>query len=449
MKPSHRAKSAFIAATVCVACRWFVMPVHAQLGADATAPRPSGRVSVYTNASRAAVADGASRDFLEISTAATYSLPERDSDGLVYGFDLRHSRAGNSRADRLSVYEMYAGARAAGGRLMLRWGHIWLNDLGGLGALAGGAVEVRSRPAGESKVSAVRAGAFAGLEPNVFLRGYAPGIFKYGAYVAFDGERARRQTVGIIAIKHESALERSVISASNVLPIGSKLFVYQAAEIDMSAPGGRARRGLNYFLTNTRFAPNRRVDVQGTFSRGRSIDARGISEDSLNGRSISPAALEGFLYESAGGRVSVEVAPGVRIHGAYARDRNNRDDDASGRITIGGYAGNVGGWGFDVSASDSRVHRASGPYHSRYVSVGRQVGRDIYVSGDISTSLAVLRFSRSDDVIVELRPRTTRVTGSAVINIGRATSLHATVDRTVDEGATDLRLVSGIIYRLR
>jgi hypothetical protein len=150
-----------------------------------------------------------------------------------------------------------------------------------------------------------------------------------------------------------------------------------------------------------------------------------------------------------GGRVSVEVVPGVRLNAGYARDKNNRDDRPTSRVTIGGYAGNVAKSGFDISASDSYVSRVNGPYHSRYVSVGRQLGRALYVSGDISTSLAVLRFSRSDGVIVEMRPHTTRVTGSATIYAGRSTSFLVTVDRTVDEGSKDLRVLSGIIYRLR
>jgi hypothetical protein len=192
-----------------------------------------------------------------------------------------------------------------------------------------------------------------------------------------------------------------------------------------------------------------RWDLQGTFSRGRSIDARGIAEDSRNGSTITATRIDGFLYESTGGRVSVEVAPRVRLNAGYSRDKNNRDDRATSRITIGGYAGNVAGLAFDLSASDSYMHRATGPYHARYVSIGRQVGHAVYLSGDVSTSLAVLRFSRSDGVAVEMRPHTTRITGSAVINVGRATSLLVTIDRTVDDTSRDLRLLSGITYRLR
>jgi len=426
-----------------------VAPVLAQFGAS-SAPKPSGRVSVYTNVARTEFEEGVSRDFQEISTSASYSLPERESDGLVYGLDFRHSHdAAGVRTDRLSLYEGYVGARAAGGRLMMRGGHLWLNDLGALGSMAGAMVEVRSRPDILSNVSAVRAGGFAGLEPNVFERGYVRDVRKYGAYVAFEGEQSRRQTLGVVNVKHGSLTERSVVTAMNFLPMGRKFFMYQAAEVDLSAPGGQSHRGLNYFLTNVRVAPTLRFDVQGTFTRGRSIDARGITEDSLNGRTVTPTTVEGFLYESMGGRVSVEVLTGVRLNAGYNRDKNNRDDRPTSRMTIGGYAGNVAKTGFDISGSDSYVDRATGPYHSRYVSIGRQLGQALYVSGDVSTSLAVLRFSRSDGVVVEMRPHTTRVTGSAVVNVGRSTSLLLTIDRTVDEGSKDLRVLSGITYRLR
>jgi hypothetical protein len=437
--------SAVLAATLAMAAS-----ASAQFGAATNSPRPSGHVSIYTNVSRAQIEGGDGRDFREIATSATYSLPERDSDGLVYGIDFRHSHdAAGTRADRLSMYEGYIGVRALSGRLMARGGHLWLNELGALGSLAGGAVEVRTGPDLLSNTSAVRAGAFAGLEPNVFVSGYAGGVRKYGGYVAFDGEHARRQSVGAVSVRHGALSERSVITASNFLPVGRKLFLYQAAEFDVTAPGGQARRGLNYFLNNVRVAPSLRWDVQGTFTRGRSIDARGISDDSLHGRSVAATALEGFLYESIGGRVSVEVAPRIRLNAGYSRDRNNRDDTPTSRLTIGGYASNVGRSGFDISASDALMHRAAGPYHSRYVSIGRQLGRALYISTDVATSLAVVRFSRSDGVVVETRPHTTRVTGSAVINVGRTTSLFVTIDRTVDDRTRDLRMLSGITYRLR
>lgn len=429
-------------------CSLLATPAAAQFGS--TSPRPSGHVTVYSNISQTDLDGENGRGFSEISTAAQYSLPERETDGLVYAVDVRLAHNGAvGRPDRVSIYEGYVGVRAAEGRVMARGGHLWMNELGSLGSIAGGMFEFRSHPDVLSNVSAVRAGGFAGLEPNIFDRGYAPGIKKYGAYVAFDGERARRQAVGFVSLKNGSMTERSVITGTNFLPVGQKFFLYQAAEYDVSAPGGQAPGGLNYFLTNARVAATTRLELQGNFSRGRAIDARGITEDTLSGRTVSPMSVEGLLYESTGGRVSVEVAPRIRLNAGYARDKNNRDDVPTGRITIGGYAGNIAQSGFDISASDSMVNRQGGGYHSTYVSLGRQIGRTVYVSGDFSTSFAVVRFSRSDGVVVEQRPHTTRLTGSANINVGRATALFVTVERTQDMGFRELRALTGITYRLR
>ena len=121
----------------------------------------------------------------------------------------------------------------------------------------------------------------------------------------------------------------------------------------------------------------------------------------------------------------------------------------SGRILLGGYAGNIGGSGLELTASDSLFDQPTGRYHSQYISLGRQIGRSVYASGDYSTSLSVIRFSRSDGIIVETRPHTSRFSGTASINVGRSIALLTTVERTSDDQSHDLRLLSGITYRTR
>jgi hypothetical protein len=105
--------------------------------------------------------------------------------------------------------------------------------------------------------------------------------------------------------------------------------------------------------------------------------------------------------------------------------------------------------GFDLAGSDALLHGAGRRFHSRYFSVGRQVGRAVYVSGDYSTSLSVLHFSRSDGIEIDMRPRTRRVSANTVWNVGRSISVLASVDRTIDDQARELRLLTGITDRLR
>lgn len=412
-------------------------------------PRPTGRVSVFVDSWSSVPDEGIGRSFQNIITTATYRAPETESDGIDFGIDIRHSGLTGTRPERFSLYEGFAGARAADGHLRVRGGHLWLADLGALGSIAGGHVEVRQKDDAQKGIGRLRIGAFGGLEPKVLDTGYYSGVKKFGVYGALDGEAGRRHSVGYVQVRDLTITERSVLTTMNFVPVGRKFFLYQAAEYDLARPAGEGTAGLNYFYTNARVNPTSRVELQGTYNRGRSIDTRGLADDVLNGRPISQSTALGLAYESRGGRITVEPAGRVRVYAGFWQDKSSRDATPAQRTMIGGYAPNVGGSGLDITASDTRTTRSSGSYHSSYVSVGRQIGRRVYATGDYTTSLSVLRFSRSDGIIVEDRPSTRRISGTGSINVGSATSLQITVDRTWDTDVRELRILSGLSYRFR
>jgi hypothetical protein len=236
---------------------------------------------------------------------------------------------------------------------------------------------------------------------------------------------------------------------TNFIPAGQRFFAYQAAEYETQGPAnGAVARGLSYFLTNARITASSRVEVNATYNRGRALDARQLTADLINGRALTAQALEGLKYESTGGRVTVEVIRRTYVYAGYTRDRNNRDDASTARMLVGGHAGNIFGTGFDVSGSDSRIDRASGPYHATYLSVGRTLGRAVYLSVDYSTSLSVVRFFRSDGVAIETKPSTRRYSGSASTTLSRHVSLLGTLDYTIDDAMTEVRVLSGLSYRI-
>lgn len=140
---------------------------------------------------------------------------------------------------------------------------------------------------------------------------------------------------------------------------------------------------------------------------------------------------------------------GVDLSVGYARDRNNRDDAATGRLTLGGYLSDLFSSGLDVTYSDARIERPFGPYHSRYLSVGHAVSRSVYVSGDYASSLALVRFVRSDGVVIETKPWSRRWSGNVSATLGRQFSIIGVLDITRDEGLTDYRVMAGLTYRLR
>lgn len=418
--------------------------------AQSTAPKPDGRVSFYLTTTRRSPEGGEAKTGFDFATSFTFKTPDVDGSGLEAGVDLRHTGySAAERPQRVSVYDGFVGARlGARGQYRARAGHMWLPDLGTAGALAGGLFEYRSAASGAQ--NRLVAGVFAGTEPLGYQAGYAPGVKKYGGYVALESGFLRRHVVGFADIRQGALTERAMLSVTNYIPVGKSFFAYQALEYDLKGPAdGAAKGGLSYFLVNARASAGPRLEVQGTYNRGRSLNARQLTDDVINGRALSADAVDGLRYESAGGRVSVKVVRGVEIYGGYARDRNNRDDAATGRITIGGYASNLFGTGTDLSASDARIDRPTGPYHSRYLSVGHAIGRSVYVSGDYSTSLATVRFLRSDGVTIETKPWTRRLSGNVSAVINRPFSIVGVVDYTIDGDLKDLRVMTGITYRLR
>lgn len=414
------------------------------------APRAYGRAAVYLHAAQAGRRGDASTTMADVTSSVSYVLTDRESDGAEFGIDLRHSASTVvGRDQRVSVYDGYVGRLFAGGTVRLRAGHMWLNDLGALGSVAGALVEVRQSTTAPTGLGRWRGAAFAGLEPNNYRGGYADRVRKAGGYVALEGRGARRHVAGYVNVKHAMLTERSVLSVANYLPVGRSVFVYQSGEYDLQGPAGQGRPGLAYFFTNARASLGRRLEVLGTVSRGRSIDVRTISDDVLAGRPVAQRSVDGLLYQSYGGRATVEVLPRVRVHVGYSRDRNNRDDAPTGRWLTGGYASNLFGSGLDATVSSSYIARPTGSYRSTYASLGRMFGSRTYLTGEFTTSLSVVRFTRSDGVVVETLPHTRQLGGSATVNLTRSMSLFVTGEQTFDGDYRARRLLTGLTYRLR
>jgi hypothetical protein len=416
--------------------------------ADAQTTGPWGRVSFTTQSFTAAQAGQTLPGFSEIVISATLASPTRDQDSTEYRFDFRGAGYPQTvgRARRISLYDAYVGRRFGGG-VGVRVGQMWLNDLGALGSVGGVLAEVvRPKVAGFRRV---RIGAFGGLEPQVLDAGYVNGVMKMGGYVTLEGQGAWRNTVGFVTVRNSGLTERSVLTTTNFLPFGRRLLIYQAAEYDLRGPAGNGAGGLNYLFANGRYSPVAIIELQAVYHRGRSIDVRGITLDQLAGRPVSAKALEGLLYESIGGRATITVARDIRIFAGYTKDRNNREDAPTGRVTFGGFATNLFQSGFDLNISDSRMSGPSASYDSWDASFGRSLGVRMYLTLDYSTSLSTFQLLGQDGFLLQTRPRTNRYSVSDLIRVTRTGkfSLLASADRTRDGDLTELRWLMSLIYR--
>ena len=422
---------------------------QAQVPMGTPAVHPTGRVSFYTDVAHIQP-DGApgvsSADFI---TNVNYSLQDAEGDGLEYGLDLRHARySSGSRTDRISLYDGYVGGRFADGRIRVRGGQMWLSDLGGLGAIMGAVFEYK-QPLTTSKLGRLRFGGFGGMEPQAYQLGAVPGVTKVGAYGILEGHGGRRHVVGYVRLADRNLVERSVVTATNFVPVHSRVFFYQAAEYDLAGPAGQGSGGLTYLMLNAHASAGSHLELQGLYHRGRSLDTRSITEDVLAGRPLRDGELDALLYASAGGRVTVRVAREIRLNAGYTRDQNNRDSADTQRLTVGLSAGNLGRTGVDLTVNESRIRRPTGQYNSLYLSVGRQIGRMVYLSGDYSNSISIVRFTRSDGITIETRPQTNELSLNGVVTVSRHVSLTVTADQTRDTGVSDTRVLAGMTYRFR
>jgi hypothetical protein len=323
---------------------------------------------------------------------------------------------------------------------------MWLTELGALGSFGGVLATTSPKSSGPLRL---RFGLFAGVEPKILEVGYLKDVKKGGGFVALEGNHGLHSALGYVLVKNESLKERSVITMNNFIPIGNWFMLYQAGEYDLIKPGGLGKSGLNYIFANLRIVPVQRLDLQATYHHGLSIDARTITDDQLNGRPVDPRLLDGFLFESLGGRLSFEILPTLRVYAGYARERGNRGDPTADRATLGLYASNLFRSGFDLTVADNRYSRSggNGSYDSWYASLGASLSRSVYVSADYTTSLSILSFTDSGGVEIVSRPESKRYALSATINVSRALSLLLTADRLLDDTGHQDRAMLGFVVR--
>ncbi len=425
-----------------------LLVLAAAVPASAASKAWYGRVSLFGQAAVYKYDGGESSFFSDTIMTFTFRSLETGRDGLEYGVDIRGAAYPSSeeRDPRFSVYDGFAGAWFGQGHFHIRLGQMWLNELGSLGSIGGGQFEYRS---GAIRVlGRLRIGAFGGLEPKILQPGYVSGISKFGAYLAFDGEAGRRHVLSYVALRDSGLTERSVILFNNYLPIGKKFFLYQAAEYDLLGPAGQGSGHLTYVFANARYSPVPAVEIQGLYHRGWSFDTRTLVDNRLNGRPLDQRALDGYLYESVGGRLTLTVLSGIRIYGGYSQDHNNFGDGRTNRFSLGLYATDLFKTGLELNLSDSVMRSESGSsYDSWYASLGKNFGRTVYVEGFFSSSVSVFRLTESGGFRIDSYPKTNRFGFSSVVNLFRTMTFQLTAERTTGNAYGEFRFLGGVSYR--
>ncbi len=423
------------------------------LAADAVwayeAGRYQGRFSFFAQAASRNLSGVGNDAFSEFIGTFTLRSAATDKGGFEFAIDARFAGypSTEERQQRASIYEAYAGWSPAGGAFRIRAGQLWLYEMGALGSVAGAAAEVRLFKEEASGVGTLKLGLFGGLEPKVLSLGYIDGIAKFGGYLTLESRSGRRHVLGYANIRNGSLTERSVISFSNYIPVGRSFFLYQVAEYDLRGPGGQGTSKLTYFFTNIRYSPAREIELQGIYHRGISVDTRFIADSIREGRPVSEAQLEGLLFESIGGRLTLRPWRNFQFFVGYAQDRTREEEEKRDRFNFGVFSPNLLRSGFDLTVSDTRFNTAAGDTSDAwYFSLGRDVSRALYLEAYYRTSVAFLRLSTSG-VLVERRPYSHLYGVSSVIRLGRRASILALLERTDEDSLGETRILTGLTYR--
>jgi hypothetical protein len=407
-------------------------------------PQSYGRVAFFAQSANSTSDDGTESQFQELVTTLSLQSGEIEN-GFEYAADLRLAGYPTEEVNRrVSIYNAYVGRKFKDGAYHVRGGQMWLNELGALGSLGGFLGQVKGP---KTSYGQFRLGGFGGLEPENLEAGYVNGISKFGGYLALDGERGRSHVIGYVNVRNSGQMERSTFVVTNFLPIGSDFFLYQAAEIDTFG-FDKESLGMNYFFTNGRYTILKKLELQGSFHRGRSIDFRNLTLDQINGRPITDKDTRGFLFESSEGRLTYLATRGIRVYAGYGLERSNEGEDLADRLSGGFYTADLFRSGFDAQLFITRRKRNDGTaYNSWNVSAGRMVGSKVYLSGEYTSSLSILRFEGEDDVIVQTNPSSRRYSISSMLYLTRTFTLLLTGEHTDSDSIKENRLLGGITYR--
>lgn len=413
--------------------------------AAAQAIPTDGRFSLFTNFSTREGTEGETTDFTEI--IAMFSISGDQSEGIFeYAFDGRVATYPSAERDeRVSIYEAFIGLHSKDRQWNLRLGQMWLGELGGLASIGG--IFGEYRQPNPSHIGRWRFGFFAGLELAPYELEYLDQIKKGGIYAALDGDHGRQHILGYVLIRNHDLTERSVVIFNNYLPFGKGVTLYQALQYDTEGPAGHGDAELSYIFGNLRWRISKVIQIQGTYHRGQSVDARTITDDVINGRPVNPAKLAGLVFESARARLMIRPVRWLNVWAGYANDRNNRGEDTSNRFQLGASARGLFGVPLDITVASSQTDRGDDSYDSLWASIGYAIGTKVYVSLDYNDTLSVYHLGDGTGGTIEVKPNSQRLSLSGNININRTFGLLITLEHTDHSDFTEARALAGLIVR--
>ncbi len=346
-----------------------------------------------------------------VRTAFDFETPDFEGAGTEYRLNLRQSMR-SSRTPPLVVNDGYVGYRfGAQGQVRVRAGHMWLPD----SARRAGSRADSSRPPAAPVGRGVRRARRSVRRPR------GPRLHHGLCAERPESRRLCGARTGIPAAAHRrlhahpagAFVERSVVTVTNFVPMGF-------AGLHLPGGGVRPHRSRQRRGTSRAGVPARQR-ARDCRTAGRSaghgpagpIDRRAHVDRRTAQRTRRDAGAPRRPAVRVGGRTRDRRSRAKHPHLRWLHPRPGQPKRSAHRPPAHRWTRGKRGWFRPGRVRLEFAHRLpAGDYHSSYVSIGHSLGRRGYLSVDYATSLSVVRFIRSDGVVIDTRPRTRRVSGN-------------------------------------
>jgi hypothetical protein len=202
--------------------------------------------------------------FSRLSTRLNLTLWNRPGTGWTMFLDVRNRFAsGEGVENQLLMYDAHMAFDSPRSRVFASMGMMNLYDTAGIGQLVG-------IMAGYKFNRFLAAGAYGGLENDVYAGKLSANYQKYGVFARYIGSGAKQFSVSYNLVRFENRSERRFIYISLLLPVGRSLVVYGNSEYELSNNTDPVDR-LSRLFVNARANLSRFADITASYSSGRGI----------------------------------------------------------------------------------------------------------------------------------------------------------------------------------
>jgi hypothetical protein len=304
-----------------------------------------------------------------LSTRLNLAFWNKPGNGWTVFLDLRNRfAAGEGSENQLLIYDAHLAFDSLLSHLFVSLGQMNLYDTAGIGQLAG-------ILAGYKFGRYVSAGAYGGLENDVYSGKLSFGYQKYGVFARYTGPGARQFSLSYNQIRFENQNERQFVYGSLLLPLGRFLVVYGNSEYELNGTTAASDR-LSRLFVNARANLTRYADVTASYSSGRGMDFHQFLLEQSQNPGMPSSEIERFYYSRTYGvRFSFTPFRDLRFH--VSRQESEQQDEGIKNHTTGfGFAaGDVFHSGISLYGNYNLNRGDASEADTYYISAARDFGK--------------------------------------------------------------------------